>query len=162
MGERKVLNKYYPPDFDQVQTRNCERRCHARGLAAHGCGKGDCIISRAHHHDFHIEETKIVLGKSKNDNSFENQQIEGEELNRLKDQVKLCKEQEAISQEAFSLNHLHQLNGLVLNQQRIQIVILVLNPWSFGSIFNWKDNFYKTFAKNELLRCPHWTRAYNR
>ncbi|XP_050287906.1 uncharacterized protein LOC126726640 isoform X1 [Quercus robur] len=135
MGERKVLNKYYPPDFDQVQTRNYERRCHARGLAAHGCGKGDCIISRAHHHDFHIE---------------------------LKDQVKLCKEQEAISQEAFSLNHLHQLNGLVINQQRIQIVILMLNPWSFGSIFNWKDNFYKTFAKNELLRCSHWTRAYNR
>ena len=28
----------------------------------------------------------------------------------------------------------------------------MLNPWSFGSIFNWKDNFYKTFAKNELPR----------
>ncbi|KAF3965451.1 hypothetical protein CMV_010361 [Castanea mollissima] len=42
------------------------------------------------------------------------------------------------------------VTSIIDGLKRLRTVILLLNPWSFGSIFNWKDKFYK-----HLLKCSY-------
>uniref|UniRef100_A0A7N2KPB6 Uncharacterized protein n=1 Tax=Quercus lobata TaxID=97700 RepID=A0A7N2KPB6_QUELO len=42
------------------------------------------------------------------------------------------------------------VHAAILMRKEGRMVILLLNPWSFGTIFNWKDKFYK-----HLLKCNY-------
>nr|POE55757.1 eh domain-containing protein 1 [Quercus suber] len=74
---------------------------------------------------------------------------------QLKDQVQLCKEQElppnAVASIIDGLKRLYIEKPKPLEVAHLsRTVILLLNPWSSGSIFNWKDKFYKL-----LLKCNY-------